>query len=232
MKQPHTFLLTASLGLFLSTSTLLADAMSPQEIAKKVYSALDAQQTYAFDATIVNHADNDTNTHQVAVKVNRPNQLRVDVKGDIRNRTNYMNNGTYTVYDYDKKMYLNLEVPKSIDNALDDLFDRYEIKSPLAQLVYSNMGERMQFKHSKNFGVVDVAGVSCHYLAFSDKTKEVHVWVTTGDTPLVKHYRIVDKMSKNNAYKSTTIHWKKASSVASSDFVFTAPKGSTEVFID
>lgn len=231
MKSPQKFLLTAGLGLLLSTSTLLAD-MSAKDIAQKTYSALDSRQTYAFDAVIVNHSDEGTNKHQVSVKVNRPNQLRVDVMGDVRNRSNYINNGDYTVYDYDKKMYLHLETPKDLNKALDNLFDRYEIKSPLAQLVYTNMGIRIKFDRSKNFGVVDLAGVECHYLAFSDKVKEVHVWITTGEAPLVKHYRVIDKTSKNNAYKSTTIHWKNASTISANDFVFTAPKDAQEVFID
>ena len=232
MKLPQNFLFATGLGLLLSTSTLLADTMTPQEIAKKAYSALDSRQSYAFDAIIVNNADDGTNKHQVSVKVNRPNQLRIDVKGDIRNRSNYLNNGTYTIYDHDKNMYVHLKTPKSIEKTLDTLFDTLKVKAPLAQLIYTNMGDRVKFDRSKDFGIVDLAGEECHYIAFSDKTKEVHVWVTTGDTPLVKHYRIVDKTSKNNAYKSTTIHWKKASSITASDFVFTAPKNAKEAFIN
>lgn len=231
MKSPHKFLLTAGLGLLLSTSTLLAD-MSAKEIAKKVYDALDSRQSYAFDAIIVNNSDDGTNKHTVSVKVNRPNQLRIDVKGDIRNRSNYLNNGTYTIYDYDKNMYVHIKTPKDIEQTLDTLFDTLKVKAPLAQLIYTDMGERIKFDKSKNFGMVDVAGEECHYIAFSDKTKEVHVWVTTGDTPLVKHYMIKDKTSKNNASKSTTVYWKKGSSVSAGDFVFSAPKNAQEVFIN
>ena len=232
MNLPQKLLLATGLSLLFSTSTLLAETTSPKEIAKKTYAALDKQQSYAFDATIVNHSDEGTNTHKVSVKVNRPHQLRVDVHGDIRNRSSYINNGNYTVYDHDKNMYLQLEVPRDLNKALDNLFDRYEIKSPLAQLVYTNMGKRIKFKRSKNFGVVDLAGEKCHYLAFSDKVKEVHVWISTGDMPLVKHYRVVDKTSKNNAYKSTTIHWKNTASIEKNDFVFTPEKDAQEVFID
>ena len=232
MKSPQKFLLAAGLGLLLGTSTLLADTMTPQEIAKKVYSVLDNRQSYAFDAMIVTHADDGTNKHKVSVKVNRPNQLRIDVKGEIRNRSNYLNNGTYTIYDHDKNMYVHIKTPKSIEKTLDMLFDTLKVKAPLAQLIYTNMGDRVKFDRSKDFGIVDLAGEACHYIAFADKTKEVHVWVTTGDTPLVKHYRIIDKTSKNNAYKSTTIYWKKASSVTPSDFVFTVPKNAQEVFIN
>ena len=231
MKSPEKFLLATGLGLLLSNSTLLADTMSPKDIAKKVYDALDNRTKYAFNAIIVNHSDEGKNTHNVSVKVNRPNQLRVDVKGDIRNRSNYLNDGLYTVYDHNKNYYLHIDTPKKIDDTLDALFDTFEIKSPLAQLVYSGMGKRMKSANSKNFGIVDLQGVECHYIAFSDKTKEVHIWVSTGDTPLVKHYRIVDKTSKNNAYKSTTIYWKNDNTISPSDFVFTAPKNAEEVFI-
>ena len=231
MRSPQKFLLTTGLGLVLGTATLLADTMSAGAIAKTVYDTLDSRQSYAFDAIIVNRSDEGTNKHNVSVKVNRPNQLRIDVHGDIRNRSNYLNNGTYTIYDHDKNFYLHLQTPNSIEDTLDIIFDKFEIKAPLAQLIYTKMGKRIKFDRSKNFGIVDVAGVECHYIAFSDKTKEVHVWVATGDTPRVKHYMIKDKTSKNNASKSTTLYWKKANTIAASDFVFATPKGAQEVFI-
>lgn len=231
MKSPQKLLYASGLGLLLSTATLWAEPMDVKEIAKKAYDALDSRQSYTFNAIIVNHSDDMNNKHQVAVKVNRPGQLRIDVTGDIRNRSNYLNNGQYTVYDYDKNLYLHLKTPNNIEDALDDLFDRFEIKSPLAQLLYTNMGERIHFDHSKNFGIVDLEGVECHYLASSDKVKEVHVWITTGDTPQIKHYLVKDKTTENNAYQEGTIYWENEKTISPSDFVFTAPKNAQEVFI-
>ena len=231
MKSPQKLLYAAGLGLLLTTATLLADEMRAEEIAKKAYAALDSQQRYAFNAAILNHSDDGENTHQVSVKVNRPGQFRVDVTGDIRNRSNYLNDGLYTVYDHDKNMYVRIKTEKDIDGALDDLFDKFEIASPLAQLMYTNMGDRIKFDSSKNFGIVDLNGVECHYLAFSTKANEIHVWVTTGETPIIKNYMIKDKTSKNNSYKATTLYWKNTHTIYPSDFVFAAPKNATEVFI-
>jgi len=231
MKSPQKLIYAAGLGLLLSTATLLADDMSAKEIAKKAYDTLDSQKSYAFTAAMRNHSDDYENKHQVAVKVNRPGQFLIDVTGDNRNRSNYLNNGQYTVYDHDKNMYLHLKTPKDINDALDDLFDRFVIKAPLAQLLYSNMGDRIKFDNSKNFGVVDLKGTECNYLAFSDKYKEVHVWITTGEDPRIKHFIVKDKTSKNNAYKETSIYWKDAKTISDNDFVFTAPKNATEVFI-
>ena len=231
MKSPQKLIYAAGMGLLLSTATLLAEDMSAKEIAKKVYATLDSHQNYAFNAAIINHSDDGQNKHQVAVKVNRPGQFRIDVSGDIRNRSNYLNNGQYTVYDHDKNMYLHLKTPKDLNEALDDLFDRFEIKTPLAQLLYNHMGDRIKFDTSKNFGIVDLKGTECHYLAFSDKYKEVHVWVTTEEAPVIKHYIVKDKTSSNNAYKETTIYWKNAKTISPSNFVFAVPKNATEVFI-
>ena len=231
MKSPQKLIYAAGLGLLLSTATLLSDEMSAKEIAKKAYDALDSQQSYAFNAAILNHSDEGENTHQVDVKVNRPGQFRVDVTGDIRNRNNYLNDGVYTVYDHDKNMYVRIETEKEIDDALDDLFDRFEISSPLAQLMYTDMGDRIKFDSSKNFGIVDLKGVKCHYLAFTTKANEVHVWITAGETPVIINYMIKDKTSKNNTYKATTLYWKKASTISANDFIFAMPKNATEVFI-
>ena len=231
MKSPQKLLLTVGLGLLLGTATLLAEPMSAKEIAQKAYDALDSRQSYAFTAVIINHFDDDKNRHQVSVKVNRPDQFRIDVTGDIRNRSNYLNNGQYTVYDHNKNLYLHLKTPKDMEKALDDLFDRFEIKAPLAQLLYTHMGKRIKFDRSKNFGIVDLNGDECYYLAFSDKVKEVHVWITSGEIPLVKHYIIKDKTSKNNVYKATSIHWENAKTISPSDFVFAVPKNAKEVFI-
>lgn len=231
MKSPQKILYATGLSLLLSTVTLLADPMSAKEIAQKTHDYINSKQTYAFDAMIVNHIDDKKIKHHVSVKVNRPDQLRFDVKGDIRNRSNYLNEGRFTVLDHDLNNYAYIETPKSIDDALDSLFDTYEVKIPLASLIYSNMGDRIKFKHSKNFGIVDLEGTECHYIALSDNTKEIHLWINTGDEPLVQHFIVKDKTSQDNQSRSTTISWKGANAVSPEDFVFKAPKNAKELFI-
>lgn len=231
MKSLQKILYTAGLSLLLSTVPLLAEAMSAEEIAKKTRDYLNSKQTYAFEAMIVNHIGDKTNKHQVAIKVNRPDQLRFDVKGDIRNRSNYLNNGVYTVMDHDLNSYVHIETPKNIDDALDKLFESLEVKVPLANLIYTKVEDRVKFKQSKNFGVVDLEGTACHYIAFSDNMTEVHLWINTGDKPLVQHYMIKDKSDQDNKSRSTTISWKGSKAVSSADFVFKAPKNAQELFI-
>ncbi|SFV61425.1 putative membrane protein [hydrothermal vent metagenome] len=225
-------LLIVGLGLLLGSANLLAQS-SVVDIVKKAYDYLDHQDKYVFDAVNIDHVGKDTIKHQVTVEVDRPDKLRIDVRGDVRNRTTYLNNGVYTIYDYDKKMYVNIKVPNSIDGALDKLYEKYRVVIPLAQLLYKNMGKRMKknFK-SKNFGVVDLNGEKCNYIAFSDRYKEVHVWISASNKPLIKHIVVKDKVKRNNTYKEATIVWRDAKSISSSDFIFKKPNNSIEVFLD
>jgi len=225
-------LLIVGSGVLLSSVNLLAQS-SATDIAKKAYDYLDHQDRYTFDAVNISHSGKEKIKHQISVKVNRPDQLRTDVRGDVRNRTTYLKDGVYTIYDYDKNMYLNIKVPKDIDGALDNIYNRYDLKIPLAQLLYRHMGKRMKRGYkSKNFGVVDFNGEKCNYIAFSDRYKEIHVWISASDRPLIKHFVVKDKVKKNNAYKEATIVWADPKSISPSDFVFKKPKSSVEAFLN
>lgn len=229
MNLPHKFLFATGISLLLTSANLLASQLSAKDIAKNAYDYMDTKNNYAFDAVIVNHLDNAKNTHIVNVKVNRPNMVRIDVKGDLKDRSNYINNGLYTVIDHKLNYYGQLKTPKSINKTLDYIFDNFDIKAPLAQLLYTDMGKRIRFKRSRSFGVVDIQGVPCDYIAFADSQKEVHIWIAKGDKPLVKHYII---LNKNSSKKVTTVIWKDAKSISPSDFIFKAPKSATKISIE
>lgn len=235
MKTLHKISSVIVATLLMNTTVVLAAELSAGDIAKKAYDYLDGQTQYTFDAINISHIGENANKHTISAKVNRPNQLRLDIRGDVKNRSNYINNGTYTVYEPDKNMYLHLKIPKNIDGALDSIYDKFEAKIPVAQLLYKNMGSRMQKEKgytSKNFGIVDLNGEQCHYIAFADKYKEIHAWVSTGDKPLIKHYLIKDKVKNENIFNETTIIWKDAKTISAKDFDFTAPKNAVEVFIN
>lgn len=235
MKTLHKISSVIVATLLMNTTVLLANELSASDIAKKAYDYLDGQTQYAFNAINISHIGENASNHTISAKVNRPNQLRLDIRGDVKNRSNYLNNGTYTVYEHDTNMYLSLKTPKDIDGALDSIYDKFGGMIPVAQLLYKNMAGRMQKEKgytSKNFGIVDLNGEECYYIAFADKYKEVHAWVSTGDKPLIKHFLIKDKVKNEGIFKETTIIWKDAKTISAKDFDFTVPKDAVEVFID
>ncbi len=237
MKLHKKILYITGLTLLVTGTNLFAAQPSAKEIVNKAYQYLGSIDQYTFNAIVSDDVLKDaeivdTQRQEVSVKIDRPNKLRVDIKSDIKNRTSYINNGLFTMLDHNFGYYGQLETPKSIDDTLDLIFDKYGIKAPLASLIYSDMHKRTKFNRSKYFGTMDVAGVECDYVAFKSRIREVHIWITTGENPLVKAYSIIDTNSKENTRRNTTLYWNTNPRISESDFIFTIPKGTTKISIE
>ncbi|RLA71234.1 MAG: hypothetical protein DRG09_00880 [Epsilonproteobacteria bacterium] len=225
-------LVVVSFGLLLSNTNLLAEEKSAKSIVSNAYAQIGNMDKYAFSAIVVDNdtVEGETITYKqkVSVKIERPAKLRVDNKGDIKDRSTYINNGLFTMIDHNFAYYGQLKTPKTIDATLDFIFDKFGMRTPLATLMYSDMGKRIKFRTNKYFGTVDVAGVECDYVAFKNNTKEIHVWITTGEHPLVKTFSIINGDTRIN----TSLTWNTNPKFSDSDFIFKAPKGAEKISIN
>jgi len=237
MDRQSQVLCTAGVTLLLGGTNLFAAEQSAKDIVNKAYQYVGSMDQYTFDAVVTDEEAKDgeiikTYRQDVSVKVDRPGKLRVDTKGDIKNRSSYLNDGLFTMIDHGHGYYGQLKTPKTIDGTLDLIFEKYGIKAPLATLLYSDMHKRVKFNRSKYFGTMDVAGVECDYVAFKSRVREVHVWITTGDQPLVKTFSVIDTGTKGNPRRNTSLTWNTDPKISDSDFVFTPPKGASKVSVE
>lgn len=224
----------------IGVTSLFATGQSAKDILDKAYNYIGSMDKYAFQAVVLeeeieNGAVYNTYRHDISVKVDRPHKLRVDTIGDITDRSSFINNGHFTMLDYGFGYYGQLETPETINGALDFIFEKYGIRAPLAQLVYSDMNKRvkdLKFKKSKYFGTMNVDGTLCDYVAFSNDTGEIHLWIETGDKPLVKNYSIVYKDGEGKPRINTSIIWDNNLKILDSDFVFKKPKGALKLSIE
>ena len=237
MKYIKKLLYVVGLVSLLGGTNVVASEMTAKEVMHHAFEYLNSLNKYTFDAIIYDEhiivkGEEEAFKHTVSVKLVRPGKLRVDVKGDTKDRTTYFNNGQFTMIDHDFGYYGQLQTPKTIDSALDFIINKYGIKAPLTSLLYSDMAKRAKFTTSKNFGVKDIAGVACDYVAFKNKKKEIHVWVERGEKPLVKAYSVIE-ITKGATYRAdTSLVWNTNPRIKNSDFVFTAPKGVMKISIE
>ena len=228
-------LYTAGATLLLSTATHAAD-LSAKQIMQNALKFIQDKQKYAFEAVIIDEVKNGEETtkfrNDVAIKVERPDSLRIDRLMDGVHKTYYIDNGQFTMIDHQHNFYAQVETPKTLDGALDFIFKKYDISAPLSALIYSSMKGRSNLKNSKNFGIRTLGGVECNYVAFAGKSRQVHVWIATGEEPLIKAFSVVDTTLKDHPRTNTTIVWKLNTEVSDSDFVFEAPKDATMITID
>lgn len=223
-------------ALLFSVTSLFATELSPRALLNKAYHYIGSMDKYAFTAVVVDDFRAEDGTvstyiHDVTVKIDRPGKLRVDVKGDTRDRSNYLNNGVYTMMDHEFGYYGEVKIPGTIDAGLDYIFEKYGIRAPLAQLIYSNMHTRVKFIKNKYFGTQMVDGIECHYIAFSNGVREVHVWISTGDKPLVKYYSIIDKTGEEEHRINTSLYWDLNAKISDTDFIFRVPKSAEKISV-
>ncbi len=236
MKVHKKILCVAGIGILLGSVSLFAAEKTAREIVNSAYAQIGSMDTYAFIANVLDTEPQEDGTvkhyrHDVAVKVDRPGKVRIDSKGGVVNRSSYINNGLFTMIDHEFGYYGSVKTPKTIDGALDFIFEKFGINPPLASLVYSDMHKRVKFRSSKYFGTMEVGGVECDYVAFKNKTREVHVWITTGETPLVKTYSVIDTDTQGNPRMNTSLTWIKNPNISDSDFIFKAPKGASKISV-
>ena len=230
-------LCTAGVALLLSSTNLFAADKSARDILNNAYQYIGGMDKYAFTAVITDDEIQDGEATEkskrtVDVKVDRPGKLRVDSEGTVKNRSSYLNDGSYTMIDHKYNYYGQIETPKTINGTLDVLFDKFGIKAPLSHLIYSGMDKKARFSSGKYFGTKDVAGTECDYVAFRNGTREIHVWIATGDKPLVKTYSIIEKNADFASRRNTVLTWNTNANISDSDFVFAAPKGSSKISVN
>ena len=74
-----------------------------------------------------------------------------------------------TVLDKAHNVYGHIEVPETIDAALDAILQDYGIVQPLADLLYSDVYAVLSegITYGRYLGIHRAAGVPCHHLVFA-----------------------------------------------------------------
>jgi hypothetical protein len=205
------------------------------KIMEKAYRYLGSLDHFAFTATLTNEDVYEKKmvvelTHRVSVKLDRPSRLRVDIIGDSRNRSYFLNEGKLTTYARDYGLYGQIEIPENIDDALDYTYEHYKIETPLANILYSDIYERLRPKtKGVYFGMAFVNGILCDYIGFTNAKKSFQVWVQKGDRPLIRKFVIIDKTTPMRLHSTTVIDWQEDSEISPEVFTFNPPENAYKI---
>jgi len=240
--------LYATVLIALSNMTMLAAAEKsesiktvypvPSAILMDAYRYLGALDYFSFDAITTN--DDDFRdlmlqefTHRVHVDMLRPDKLQIHISGDIKNRSIYLFNDLFTVIDHDLNFYGQLQIPQTVDSALDYLFEKYDVKAPLANLLYTDLDKRVAPKEKGHyFGTTRVDGKICHYIGFVNEQRELQVWIEKGETPLIRKFSIIDKSGNFDLRSTTLLRWDIKPYFKRKHFIFKAPKDAEKISVE
>jgi hypothetical protein len=235
-----------ALAFGLTTPALSADkrakantpAIEPQaaESLKKMCDYLKGLQQFSFQAEITEDLLL-TNGRKIQVgksaeaSVRRPDRMRVEAVGDEDNRLFVYDGRAMTVMDRTKNVYSTVDASPEIDATLDHAIQAFNLRAPLADLIYTKSYEYLTEGVISGFyaGLHKVAGVPCHHLAFKEKDIDWQIWIEDGPTPLPRKFLITDKKAKGLQFTALFTKWNTSPQLEDSVFAFVASENAKKI---
>lgn len=129
------------------------------------------------------------------VLVRQPDRLRAEVKSD-RGVTRYYYDGkTMSRFDLENNVYARIDVPDTIEAALDHAMERFRINAPLADFLAGDLYDNLLGNAESAFyaGLHYLEGEKYHHLALSNDNVNYQLWIAEGTAPLIRKVVITYK---------------------------------------
>jgi hypothetical protein len=169
----------------------------------------------------------------VEASVRRPDRLRAESVGDTDDRLLVYDGKTITLLDRTKNFYTTIAAPPEIDAALEHATQAFNLRAPLADLIYTKAYENLTAGVLSGFyvGLSQVQGVPCHHLAFKQKDIDWQIWVEDSQTPVPRKFLITDKKAQGLQFTAVFTKWDTSPHFKEGLFTFVAPEKAEKIDI-
>jgi hypothetical protein len=207
------------------------------ELVRKMSDLLTSSKAFALEAEeVYDEVPDDLPRIQLTsrrhVALRRPDRLVGTAAGDAINRSVWYDGKTLTALDDAQNVYVKMDVPPTVDGAMDTALERTGMVIPLADFLYSDVYDRLMGSVHRGvyLGVHDVAGIPCHHLSFQQETIDWQLWIDAGPQPLPRKLVIAYKDEDDVPQHQVTIKkWNLAAELPEEMFQFQPPPGSRKV---
>jgi hypothetical protein len=169
----------------------------------------------------------------VEASVRRPDRMRAESVGDTDNRLLVYDGKTITLLDRTKNFYTTIAAPPELDAALEHATEAFNLRAPLADLIYTKAYDYLTEGVLSGFyvGQSKVQGIPCHHLAFREKDIDWQIWVEDGPTPLPRKFLITDKTAQGLQFTAVFTKWNTSPQFEEGRFTFVAPEKAEKINI-
>lgn len=170
------------------------------------------------------------NNESAVLTVDRPNHLRSEIRGDIRDRTVVFNNGDLTMYSGDDNAYVKVKTPPTLDRLLGGLLDA-GIEMPLIDVLYKATAGTLTegVRSGMLIGTSTIDDVACDQLAFRQANIDWQIWVQKGDQALPRKIVITTRYEVGDPQFQVVLDWNLKPAINARTFTFAAPAGAVEI---
>jgi hypothetical protein len=210
-----------------------------QAVLDRMTATLRGLDSFSIDASgtrdeVVAYGYKLQNNETATLSVQRPNRLRAEVRGDLRERTFVYDGGTVSMYSGDDDAYTRTPVSANLDRLVGGLLDA-GIELPLIDVLYQGFTGTLTdaVRGGILVGESSVDGVLCDQLAFRQANVDWQLWVEKGERALPRKIVITTRYVVGDPQFQAVMRWNLQPKFNSNTFVFTPPKGAREIpFLD
>jgi hypothetical protein len=163
------------------------------------------------------------------VIVRRPDRLWSHTTGsDERNVTVTYDGNTITIVGDKQKIYATIKAPATLDETLDLVSERYDLHLAVADFLYSSPHDSFADTQAKGGWVkrATVGGISCEEVAYTMKTVDVTLSMTTAEPTLPCQAEITFKEEPGQPVSRLVFsNWNLQVQAPDSQFVANVPQG-------
>ncbi|MET0892569.1 MAG: DUF2092 domain-containing protein [Pseudoxanthomonas sp.] len=170
------------------------------------------------------------NTESANMWVEAPTRMRLEVEGDIKNRTYVYDGSKLTMFVPDLNVYAESPAPGTIRELVSVLLDA-GVEMPLIDLLYQGaVGDLTDaVKVGLRVGDSEVDGVPTDHLAFRQADVDWQLWVEKGANALPRKLLITTRYEVGDPQYQALLRWNLKPRMAAGAFTFKAPAGAVEI---
>jgi hypothetical protein len=167
-----------------------------------------------------------------ALNVNRPDKIHMTRTGGFADVELVFDGKTVTLLGKNAKVYVQEEVPGTIDQLVDELRNKFQRPVPAADLLMSDVYNQIMplATNVKDLGSGVIRGVECDHLAFRTEEVDLQIWIAQGSKPYPCRYVITSqKVAGAPQYTIDVRSWKTGTEVAADRFNLQVPEGAKKL---
>ena len=170
------------------------------------------------------------NNESARMWVDAPRNLRMEVEGDIKNRTYVYDGAQLTVFAPDLNVYSTSAAPGTLGELVRVLLDA-GVEIPLIDMLYQ--GNKGNLAEDVRVGIVvgesEVDGVATDHLAFRQPDVDWQLWVEKGAQALPRKLLITTRYEVGDPQYQAILQWDLKPTIAPGAFAFVPPAGATKI---
>ncbi len=164
------------------------------------------------------------------VLVRRPNGFWTKYAGD-RDWEIWYDGKLLTGISAAKKVYIQHEMPPTLDQAIDMLAERLNLDLPMSDVLYSSPYDAFVDAGTKGglIGKEKIDGSSCHVLIYSSTAVDWQLWVDENTSLPCRLEMTYKKETGKPFYRITFSNWNLSQHLKQEAFAFQIPEGYTRI---